>query len=657
MRNSVNNPFISCTARDMSYADVMRFWCSPYECYRIREKDLASSRTPIIIEGARGSGKTMILKHLSYFCQKEAFDEGKILDSISSLGYLGVYFRYSADFSSLFDSLNCSKAYREYMFERHFQLSVCMELVKILQDFDIEIDQAEKTSLYASVSELCKCQITNVQSLVAWIKREIQKHDETIRKSQYLNIEESFDPWNNTLSFDLISILQTEISRLKNTLIIIIIDEYENVGMYQRLINTYLKQMEGEKRYTFRIGVRPEGIGDYSTKVSGEFLQDGRDFLKKSLIISSDDRTANYSNFVKNVINRRLRMVPMFSQADITIDNLLGKKENYDKEAQWHVKGKKDHFSEVLMGKGDSEKNEIRDIIGDNNPIVEAYYLMRYKRGESIARIKQIKEEVAAGLDTPDTKKYRLDMRDKYKAALLFWLIDKYKAKKMYYGFSTYLYLSSGSIYDFIGLCRMVFDELESDYFTRFTQDPQIPLQIQTRAAQKYAESQLEKVRINHDYGPQMYRFVQNMCSLFVYYHKGDLGIKYPETNQFYIEGNFDSAGVNKEIWRSLLRWGIVIKKPTLQRASLSVNSKAQLYYVNKSYYPIFGISCRIRGGYNFALTNGLWDEMITSLVDPAIVVKNTNKKLRKDRIPKEKTVIEDTDTKQLTLFDVGDLI
>ena len=157
-------------------------------------------------------------------------------------------------------------------------------------------------------------------------------------------------------------------------------------------------------------------------------------------------------------------------------------------------------------------------------------------------------------------------MRDKYKPALLFWLIDKYKAKKMYYGFSTYLYLSSGSIYDFIGLCRTVFDELESDYFNNFEDNPQIHPQIQTFAAKKYAESQLDKVRINHDYGPQMFHFVQNLGSLFGYYHKGDLSTSYPETNQFYISGNFDSTGVNKEIWRSLIRWGIVIKKSSYQR-------------------------------------------------------------------------------------------
>lgn len=154
MTNLFNNPFVSCTARDMSYSDVMSFWCSPYECYKISEADLVSSATPIIIEGARGSGKTMILKHLSFFCQKEVFSPNHILDGIAKAGYLGVYFRYSADYNTLFDSLNCGRKYREVIFENYFQLCVSLEIARILSILDKEVDsKAKKSCIY----QLQKC--------------------------------------------------------------------------------------------------------------------------------------------------------------------------------------------------------------------------------------------------------------------------------------------------------------------------------------------------------------------------------------------------------------------------------------------------------------------------------------------------------------------
>ena len=654
MTNLFNNPFVSCTARDMSYLDVVNFWCSPYECYKISEADLTSSATPIIIEGARGSGKTMILKHLSFFCQKEAFSPNRMLDGIEKAGYLGVYFRYSADYNKLFDSLNCNKNYREVLFENYFQLCISLEIARILNTIDEEIESSAKKRLYLSISDmLSEKSIVGSKAFIIWIENNIRIQDNIIRKSQY---SENYQPQivlPKAFLFDTIDAIQKNIPQLNQTKFIITIDEYENVGDYQRVINTYIKQMDGTGNYTFRIGVRPEGIRDYLTNVSEEFLQDGRDFIKKQLIVTSDDRTANYRNFVKSIINKRLNKVPLFSQNAISIDDLLGKRENYDWEAKCLVKGRKDHFQDALLGKTKEEQESILTVLSDNNPLIEAYFLMRLRRGESLDKIYQVRHDVDSGIINDNTKKYRLDMRDKYKPALLFWLIDKYKAKKMYYGFYTYLYLSSGSIYDFIGLCRMVFDELEMDYFTGIVENPLINPLIQTRAAQKYAESQLEKVRINHDYGPQMYRFVQNMCSLFEYYHKGDLCTTYPETNQFFVSGNFDSLGVNKEIWKSLLRWGIIIKKTSYQRASLSNNSKAQLYYINKSYYPIFDISCRIRGGFNFELTNSIWDNMIITMIDPASVVKSSkNTHKTKEKRTKQSSL---SSFNQLTLFDSED--
>lgn len=648
MRNFYNNPFINCTARDMSYSDVVNYWCSPFDCYSMSENELMYSSTPIIIEGARGSGKTMILKHISYFCQKESFKSENIIDEIQSLGYLGIYFRYSADYSSLFDSINCSSIFREQLFNEYFQLCISLEIANILKTIELNFETQDSERLYTSISELCKTDIQNASDIIYWIETSIRELDTIIRNSQYKPIEEEYEVKHNSFLFDFLQNIRISISSLQDILFVIIIDEYENIGYYQRIINTYIKQLDGENKFTFRIGVRPEGIKDFSTNVAEEFLQDGRDYLKKQLTINSGDQAikAKYTAFVKSVINKRLAMIPLFEQFNTSIDDLLGKKENYIFEAKYHVKGRKDHLSVLLDNKNDEEINRIKNIIYDENPIEEAYFVMRYNRGETLDNIFKTKEEVLEGKKTENTKKYFLDMKSKYKPALLFWLIDKYKAKKLYYSFATYLYLSSGSIYDFIGLCRTVFDELESDYYSGFEKNCLIPPVIQTKAAVKYAQSQLEKVRINHDYGQQMYTFVNNICNLFGYYHKGDLCLKYPETNQFYINGNFYNSGVNQEIWRSLIRWGIIIKKESYQRSSVSVNTKSQLYYVNKSYYPIFGISCHIRGGMNVKINNSMWDSMILESVDPAKLIQISSAK-------KESNSAKDN-ALQITLFDLG---
>ena len=65
--NIISNPFVGCTARDMKYNEVGQYWCSPFKVYSLNEGELFTSRTPIVMEGTRGTGKTMILKYLSYF--------------------------------------------------------------------------------------------------------------------------------------------------------------------------------------------------------------------------------------------------------------------------------------------------------------------------------------------------------------------------------------------------------------------------------------------------------------------------------------------------------------------------------------------------------------------------------------------------------------
>ena len=625
MKNSYNNPFISCTARDMSYSDVEKFWCPPYECYRLDENTLNRSITPIIIEGARGSGKTMILKHQSFFCKKERYDSENIMEHICAEGYLGIYFRYSADYGTLFDSISCSSRYKEQLFNNYFQFCISIELGKIISEIEDEFLINEKQIFFSKLTDLCGERIDCSCSFISWAEQQIRNQDLFIRNSQYCRMDENNLFSVSTIVFSIFDVLHETIGKLKDVLFIITIDEYENVGIYQKVINTYIKQLDGSKKYSFRIGVRPEGIIDYCTNIGKEFLQNGRDFLLERLEVASNDRSARFRKFVENVINRRLNTVSIFSQGHLTIDKLLGRDEDYSWEAKHHTKGKGLRINDFLGSKFILEP-DTKDVLSRSEPLDSAYFLMRLKRGANASDIVQMKKDLSEGRKTELTKKYNLDMQGKYKAALLFWIVDKYKAKKLYYSLSTYIYLSCGSIYDFIGLCRTLFDELESDYYDSIERTPLISPETQSAAARKYANSQMEKVRINHDFGIQMWYFAKNMCSLFSYFHKGDLCTSYPETNQFYIKGSFADSGLNKEIWKSLIKWGVVIKKTSYQRASVSVNSKAQLYYINKLYYPIFNISCRIRGGYNLALTDEIWNNIIISSVDPATLIPSKRK-------------------------------
>lgn len=133
-----DNPFVECTARDMEYQDVVNYWCQPYDYYfGLDENALMRSITPIFIEGARGSGKTMILKHLSYFCQRSEQMplEGKaLLSKFKEIGSIGIYYRFKNDFGKLIAALNSDDGTRKAIFEEYYQLYYARELVLVIQN-------------------------------------------------------------------------------------------------------------------------------------------------------------------------------------------------------------------------------------------------------------------------------------------------------------------------------------------------------------------------------------------------------------------------------------------------------------------------------------------------------------------------------------------
>ena len=646
--SSIKNPFINCTARDMSADEVVRFWCSPYKCYEIDESELFLSSTPIIVEGARGSGKTMILKHLSIDCQKMNMDSGNYLNSIIENGFLGIYFRYSANYSHFFDSIKLlDVSEKNTIIDNYLQLSLTVRLIDSLLLIEKELSDECVSNICNGFSQIISDEIDSILSIKKEIVGIIQTIDKNIRFT-YQGLRYSFPEVSSTFLIDSISIVRNFIPSFNNVLVLFIIDEYENIGIYQEIVNTYIKQCEGHG-YSFRIGVRPEGIIDYKTSVSNEFIQDGRDFKTFKLSLSLKDRKNKeaYKSFVENVLNTRLFEEAFFRANNIDIRKLLGYRENYKEEAN-SIGDKKSHFEDAYRHNKKDDNDRILEVCSFQDKITEAYFVMRYLRGMPLDEIEQLKFDIENNNYSPDFEKYKKDISNKYSVILTYWLLAKNKISKKYYSLMTYINLSCGSVYDVIGICRILFSKLDDSFFDNIQNNLPINPSIQSLAAEEYAQSQLDKVLHNQEYGQQMYNFAVNMLGLFAFYHKDDLALTYPETNQFYTVNSFYESGINRSIWKSLLNWGVIIRKQNYQRQTLSSSHKANLYYLNMIYYPIFNISPRLRGGFNVALTSNMWNDFLLKTVDPKRYIKSSET---------DNTVSGNKNMDQLTLWNEEEMI
>lgn len=657
----IGNPFVECTSRDMSYQEVFNYWCNPFNCYSIDEYALKNSTTPIIIEGARGSGKTMILKYISYYFQKEAYERNcrnhsvPFFEYLTKMGYIGVYFRYKDDFDVLFNTLNCSHHSKEHLFSYYFELYIILEIINILRDIeDHEQNASSWKKLTSSLSVLFAHECQSLFECAEYICEKIQEIDNWVRRSRYIEQAEnklSSLLHNSYTIKEICEIIQRDIFQFHNTKFLIIIDEYENAGKYQTIINTFIKQVDHTSNLSYRIGVRPKGIISYETKIGSEFLQADRDYLLFPFNIKS---MSSYKEFIKNVAKQRLLKNEFFSSLNLVdISKILGTRENMDSEALGVAKSRTKHF-EPLKKKYADYNSIVESLRNPDKPLMEMLNILWALRGIDPQCIKSAMISFEKGdykySDTELVQKYKLDYTDKYRYQLLLVLLGIYGQPKKYYSFNTFAYLSSGVVNDFISLCRNTFYLLDESYYNTAYNSPCIPIATQAKGAENTAIEQMDKIKLCKDHGMEMYTFAMNLGNYFKMLGK-DIMSKYPETNQFAFENEIDieQRPLLQEVYSALIKWGVIIRKPRIQSISIG-KRKGVLYCLNRVLCPIFSIPYRTRGGYNFIISSNLFETMLYESME-AKQIEDKNKKIK--QMDTKPTTPPKVSGQQISIFEV----
>lgn len=91
------------------------------------------------------------------------------------------------------------------LFDGYFQLCVGLELARVLQALEPEMEDYEKNKLFNQISSVCSNSFSDFQEVIAWIENSIRFQDDIIRKSQYLDIDETQIFSNKRFLFDLIT--------------------------------------------------------------------------------------------------------------------------------------------------------------------------------------------------------------------------------------------------------------------------------------------------------------------------------------------------------------------------------------------------------------------------------------------------------------------
>ncbi len=634
------NPFAEINANFMTADDLLKYWIKPEFMFEQQTVGVdITGGLPVFLMGGRGTGKTMLLKYLSYDLQKkehfeknEQSNQNSMKDFIKNKNFLGVYYRIGGPTLGSFQRRGLDEDAWYTIFGHYFDLNISQLYILMLLDIkeyggvklsaDIEKQICEEITalIYGTCSNQ---QITQLKEVFLCLQQ-LQHNVEQFINRAALPGSEDKPPFNNImpsgkLIFEIPYIFQKFLPELENKNILIIIDEYENLLEYQqKIINTLIKHTKPP--VTFRIGMRLNGLRTSATLNHEEFLKRDADYrviFFENILTSKMER---YRTLLREISEKRLRLHSVIGNKVVSIDEFLEsitpEEEAKRLEAKSIKRTDRPHFHKMkeYLRVHNFSDNQIEDIFKriscPDNPLIEKLnMLLIVRKVEKKQYSSEFVGEVERSMnffvqnrkEAAEYKKYRTAY-EKYKIALLFQLISDYRDKKIYAGFDTYAMLSSGIIRNYLELCWHAFNLAIFNNKEELLAG-KISIENQTKAAVEMAQRSFEDIEMIQTYGREIKDFIFHIGRFFRALHM-DERLREPEPIYFCTnDTQLDKS--TKELLDTAQKWSVLQKKPAMQPESpTSLNDTfPDVFVLNRIFSPIFRISYRIRGRTNISPT------------------------------------------------------
>lgn len=563
--------------------------------YYVPVPGIDNTAKPLIVEGGRGSGKTMFFlcnswKEKLNKYEKEEQDISLLLDE---QGFVGIYYRVDTSFVPTMKEKNRNNW--DVVFETY--LSICL-----IKEVAMFINAIYTNDL---ISEKDMISIYNKSAKKFDSSLNISSYDEMIQSMEICldSIEDIINSSNSDTEYPFryvkisrtISLIINDINNLlrKELLFKVFIDEYETLLDYQqRIINTLIKH--SNHPVIFNIGLRPEGMRIKETISDTESIEAPHDFEFLELGISNN----NYISTLKEICKKRIVYAKesdkITSLANDDIEFYLGKYD-IDEEIK-HITSSNVEpiFLEQLRNdinrlgqieglEQDQIEKCIESLCNNTSPLnARLHSLLLQKHNQYTPKVSELLEEYEK-----NTERYREWLHNR-KFGIIFLLARDYKKSKQYYGFDVYSSLSSGIVRYFLELCENAF---KFSYLNDFSWENPIPSNIQNEAAKYVSGYKIRDVIGYKPFGRELRVFVQYLGQIFQELHlNSNLGE--PEPNHFFTDDLSLEDNIS-EILSSSFMWNVLQANEANKRKEANLSLETLDYHMNKIYTPYFSISYR----------------------------------------------------------------
>ncbi len=254
---------------------------------------------PCLLEGGRGTGKTTVLRCLSYKGQHMRC--GGDEQALANMAFFGFYHRVNTNRVTAFQGPEVEGLQWKRLFAHYVNLELCGKVLEFLLWYEtqtgcVALGQQACESVAWSFHLDAADNVTELAGIVQKSKIRFEAYINNILDAPQPNLTLQGAPLDNLMK------LVYESDQFKDKLFFFLLDEYENYLDYQQqVVNTLIKHA-GE-HYTFKFGVRELGWRVHTTLNENEVLMSPADFVRINI---NQKLGGRFPEFAKKVCNMRL---------------------------------------------------------------------------------------------------------------------------------------------------------------------------------------------------------------------------------------------------------------------------------------------------------------------------------------------------------------
>lgn len=526
------------------------------------------SPLPCVIVGGRGTGKTTVLRSLSYEGQ------ASLAESSDSPPWesIGLYWRIDTSVVSAFGGSDREESVWRDLFSHYVNVTMLQLAAKYLDwatHRDL-LDVVSPTTLRRAAKSI------GLPKTPASVVELLEGLDDLM-----LDLEDCLNDTSVNVKTSLLGkpleYLLTDLSsagKLEGRYVTFLVDEYENLdASQQRIVNTLIKH-SGDHGYTFKVGVREMGQRDRSTLNADEYLVAPADYTYIDIaerLIEND-----FAAFAQSVCNSRLRRLSATHETISTIEELLPGLSEESEIAKLGGEYTRKHIRSQLEIQGATPEQLAKF---DSMSLLSANMVGYWAESKKAPELDVLLEA------TSETSTWASRLNN-YQHTMLFTIRRGRSGTRKYYcGWPTLVRLAHGNIRY---LLQLVHDSLQTHVLGYSDLTRPVSPEIQTASAIKVGARAVEQLQGVHAEGREVTRLVLGLGRIFEVMASLPHGHA-PEVSQFRVVGTITPA-------ESLLSTSVMhlalLRMPTDKRGSVG-DTKQFSYQLHPIFAPYFGYSSR----------------------------------------------------------------